>query len=175
MPRYREAKLQMLLELSELDPNLLFLAHIVGTANFGKILKSLAGVTFAIPSEGELKTIAGKVKDYRRSFDKMLKANGKNSMLNHLAALGKLIDCRDVRTATREVVTQTVLSEYLKGLFEDNETLKWTVEEIENLPTADKLKLYELSVKEFGLKASIFDKLETLNKKAGANKTLKSN
>jgi hypothetical protein len=166
MPQYREAKLQMLLELAELDPNLLFLAKVAGIENFGKILKSLPGMTFTIPDLGTLKAISGKVKDFRRSFDKMLKSDGKNSMLQYLATLGRLIDCRDVRTATREVVTQTVLSEYLKGLFEDgNEMLKWSVEEIEELPLDDKLKLYELSVKELGLKATIFEKLENLSKK----------
>jgi len=122
-------------------------------------------MTFAIPSFGQIKAISGKVKNYRRSFDKMLKADGKNSMMQQLATLGKLIDCKDVRTATREVITQTILSEYLKGLFEDDETLKWTLDEIENLPNEDKLDLLKLSVKEVELKATMLDKLENMTKK----------
>jgi len=165
MPQYREAKLQMLLELSELDPNLIFLARAAGTETFGRMLKSLAGMTFTIPTRDQIEAISGKVKNYRRSFDKMLKTDGKNSTLRRLAELGKLIDCRDVRTAVREAVTQTVLSEYLKGLFEDNESLKWTLEEIENLPNADKLELLKLSVEEAELKAAMLDRLEKLNKK----------
>jgi hypothetical protein len=166
MPQYREAKLQMLLELTELDPNLLSLALVVGTKAFGKILKSLAGMTFTIPTYGKIKAISAKVSDYRHSFEKMARSNGKNPMLRYMADLGRLIDCKDVREATKEVVTQAVLQEYLKGLFaDDNAALKWTVEEIEELPTDDKLELYKLGVKELELKSTIFEKLETLSKK----------
>lgn len=166
MPQYREAKLQMLLELAELDPNLLSLALVAGTKTFGRILKSLAGMTFTIPTYSKVEEISNKVQGYRHSFEKMVKNNGKNPMLRYLAALGQLIDCKDVREVTKTVVTQTILQEYLRGLFaDDNASLKWTVEELEELPVADKLELYKLGVKELELKSTIFEKLETLVEK----------
>jgi len=166
MPQCREAKLQMLLELTELDPNLLSLALVIGTESFGKVLKSLAGMTFTIPTYGKIKAISSKVQGYRHSFEKMVRNNGKNPMLRYLASLGQLIDCKDVREAAKTVVTQAILQEYLRGLFTDDATsLKWTLDEIEDLPVEDKIEMYKIGIKELELKSTIFEKLETLTER----------
>jgi len=165
IPQFKEKKLDALLSLAQLDPNLLFLISIIGYSNFGTLVKTMGGLSISIPSVKDIQKVIKKIKGYSRSFQKILKVHGKNTTLTHLASLGKAIDSKDFRTATKVMITKIVFEEYIRNIYED-ETFKFTMEEFEDLKEDDKIGLYALSIKELEARNNLLHNINILNKKS---------
>lgn len=169
MARYKEEKLGFLLELINIDPNLLLLASAVGMFEFGKLLKTFSGMTITFPTSEKLKKIIRRAKSYRRSLKKILRVNGKRKEFKQAAALGVIIDSKDVRKAVKHVITQTVFQEYIRSLYEEDSSLNeiFTPEDTEELNENDKLKLYELTIQELEHRVNLISGIQNVVQKAG--------
>lgn len=159
--RYKEKKLQFLLELLELDHNLLLLAAVLGSKDFGKVLKTFAGYTIKFPSVEEIRKIGKGVESYRKSFKKILQTEGRGTSIGHLAQIGVMIDNPDVRKATKARLTLAVFQEYIRSIFEDP-TFEMTIDELRQIDITDKIKLYELQLKDLSLRTNMFNSIYKL-------------
>jgi hypothetical protein len=155
MAQYKEEKLEFFLQLIEWDFHLLLLSIALGRSDFGKVLKTFAGTTITFPTENELRTTLRKVKNYKKSFNKILKQHGKNINLGHLAQLGLVLNHKDVQKAVKAKLTHAVIQEYIKSTFEDD-SFKLTMDEIKNISTGDKLEWYKLNLQELAIRNNIF-------------------
>lgn len=163
MASYKDAKLNTLLELAEFDPNLLLLAAVLGSKTFGKLLKTFPGMTIKFPDIEDVKHIAKKVGLYRSSFKRIVKEQGKNTKIGHLAEIGLLLDQPDVRKAFKAKLDFIIFQEYIRSIYED-ETYQMTMEELEEVDTQDKIEMYRLHIRELSKRTSMFKYLSELKK-----------
>jgi hypothetical protein len=164
MPKYLERKTDFLLELIEIDPNLMFLAVVLGRKDFGVLLKTFAGITIKFPEEKKLKEITRRASQYKYSLKKIAKEQGTNLTIKQLADIGLTLDNKDVRKATKFVLTTLVLQQYIKSLCEDD-SYSLTIEEITNLDKDDKLELYKLHLQELSKRTNQFKYMREIMKK----------